>query len=91
MTPLEKLKAAYPDKEIIAIEIYLINGVLHVPKAYLARYMNVSERTIFNWQKLGLEASEYSLRKMNLYDLEYVIEWYRFTVDQKQSRRRRGK
>ncbi len=90
-TALEELKAAYPEKEIIAITVYFINGVLFVPKAYLTRYMGVSGRTVSTWQNMGLKISEHSLPKLNLYDVKYVVEWYRFNVDQKQARRRRGK
>ena len=90
-TTLEELRKAHPEKEIIAITVYFINGVLFVPKAYLTRHMGVSERTVSNWQKMGLKLSGYSIPKLNLYDLKYVLTWYRFNIDQKQSRRRKGK
>lgn len=91
MTLLEELKEAHPEKEIIAIEVYFIDGVLHVPKLFLSKHMGVSERSIGSWQKKGLEISEYSLPNFNLYDWEYVKKWYRLNIDQKQSVRRRGK
>ncbi len=90
-TILEELRKANPEKEVIAITVYFINGVLFVPKAYLTRHMGVSGRTVSTWQNMGLKISEYSLPKLNLYDLKYVIEWYRFNVDQKHARRRKGK
>ncbi len=86
---LEELQRANPDKEIIAITVYFINGVLHVTKAFIAQSMGVSERAVTTWQQQGLKRSEYSLPRFNLYDFEYVERWHKNNIDQKQSQRRK--
>ena len=91
MNALEMLREAYPNKNIESIEVYEIDRVIYVPTRLLELEFNVTNRTIMDWQKKGLKKSEYSLPRFNLFDLEYVRWWYERNIDQRQSRRNRGK
>jgi len=77
------LKKAYPSKDIEAIETFFVDGELLVTKKFVAKDMNVTERTVEKWESKGFEASIYSLPRLKLYDIIEFRKWHKLNVDQK--------
>ncbi len=87
---LANLKKVHPTLTIQAEPVFFVNGKTLVTKAYIAKDMKVSERHISNWEKAGFEASEYSLPRMKLYDINALKAWHLINIDQSQSRKIKG-
>lgn len=87
---LANLQKVHPKLTIKAEPVFFIDGKTLVTKAFIAKDMKVSERHIGNWEKAGFEASEYSLPRMKLYDINALKEWHRENIDQSQSRKIKG-
>lgn len=80
---LEKLRELSPNKNIQDTSIFFIDGKVLVTKKFISMDMNVTERQVNNWEKKGLEASEYSMPKLRLYDLHSLKTWYSLNIETK--------
>jgi len=78
MRSLNELKKAYPGKKIRIPEIFEINGEVLHSKEETALAMGVTSRTLTNWvNKEGLEQSKYSTKKVPLFNMDVVRDWYK--------------
>lgn len=82
---LTKLKKENANTEIDGIECYKIGdaktGKIFFTTKGIMAFFNISDKTVSNWKKQGLEKSEYSMPRMDLYGLEAVIAWKMINVD----------
>jgi len=82
---LSTLKENNPEDNIIGVEVFFINNVLHVNRKFLEKYMPTTDQTMRNWEKVGLRVSPYSFGRTKIYDLIYVLKWHKSNIDQEQS------
>ena len=57
---------------------------------FIETYFGVSTRQVTNWEKKGLEKSEYSLHNQKLFELNYLLAWHSNNISKLMSKKTKG-
>ena len=81
----KRLKAGNKKTPVHSIECFIIGdtkvATLYVPSKAIEAYFGISDKTLINWKKKGLEKAVYSISKLDLFDISYVNGWKTVNVN----------